>query len=71
MAQERRKPCGRHPEHVAFGIAQVAEIHRHRLGPAEQERGVDRIEETWKQNRSDQVDVADRVERGVPADGDG
>ncbi|MNH20205.1 hypothetical protein D3C79_799660 [compost metagenome] len=57
----------RDPDHVAFGVAQVVEAHRHGLGIAEQESARRReVQHQRHQYGADGVDVLDRVERDAP-----
>ena len=66
--QEIRARSGRcHPEHVALRVAQVAEIDRHRLRPAEHELRTAELgsedQQPRDQDRSDRVDMLQRVQR--------
>ncbi|MPM34715.1 hypothetical protein SDC9_81302 [bioreactor metagenome] len=57
----------RYPDHVALGIAQMREIHRHRFGIAEQEcAGRGEIQQQRHQNRADRINVLDGVQRNAP-----
>ena len=64
----RRRPGRRHPDHVALRVAQVAEVHRHRLRPAEQEAAAARElrqeqQADRDQHRADRIDVLQRIQR--------
>jgi hypothetical protein len=59
------RACGGHPEHVALGLAQVVEVDRHGLGPAEHEGG-ERERHDRQHDRAQPVDVLDRVQRHAP-----
>ena len=59
-------PARRDPEHVALRMAQVAEVDRHRLRPAEEECAATRDVRSstpGTSNRADRVDVLQRVQR--------
>jgi len=59
------------PQHVGLGLAQAAEIDRHRLGPSEQDPGAaEKRAQCQNASRHEQgahrVDMLDRVERDAP-----
>ena len=57
-------PGGRHPEHVALRVAQIAEIDRHRLRPAEDEprpRQPSSSSPSGNEHGSDRIDVLQRI----------
>ena len=50
------------PDHVVPRIVQCAEIHRHRLGVAEQEGRVQEDQQARHEDRAERVDVLERIE---------
>jgi hypothetical protein len=55
-------PGGRDEHVVAPRVVQVAQVHRHRLRPADQHRA-SRQRDERKHDRADQIGVHDRVQR--------
>ena len=52
----------RHPDHVEPGMVKVPEIHRDRLGVAEQERGMRQQQHARQNHGAEGIDMLERVE---------
>lgn len=75
MDRERRSGCEhevRHwsghsnKSHVSSGVAECAKIDRHGLGVSEQKWGSQKQQQCRQQDRAEEVDVLQRIERHPP-----
>jgi len=59
-------PAAATPQHVLLGVTQVGKIHRHRLGPAEQDVGKQQADQRHDDG-TDQIDVRSGLRLILPA----